>query len=40
MKATKGTASSESKLDQSATETIVDDKVSMLITAGAAVAAS
>jgi hypothetical protein len=40
MSATKGPASNEIKLDQSPTEKIVDDKVSMLIMTGAAVAAS
>jgi hypothetical protein len=35
MSATKGPASNEIKLDQSPTEKIVDDKVSMLIMTGA-----
>jgi hypothetical protein len=40
MKATSGTTNNEIKLGRPATEEIVDDKVSMLIMAGAAVAAS
>ena len=40
MKATKGTTNNEIKLNQPAAGELVDDKVSMLIMAGAAVAAS
>ncbi len=40
MKATKGRTNDEIKLDRPTTEELVDDKVSMLIMAGAAVAAS